>query len=417
VITQRRTRRSRLNPTPQRRDAVRQRDEINALVDILERSRIHGRGGGAFPTATKLRAVASQSATPAVVVNGCEGEPLSRKDRYLLSTSVDTVLDGALAVATALRAAEVVIALDRRFRAQADAVSAAIAARPEFAQRVLSTRLELVPSGYVSGQETALLEALAGRDPKPTLAPPYPFQRGLHGRPTFVSNVETFAQIGRAAAESYDGTRLVTVGGAVTRPGVATITPDTTFAELLRMAGGPSEPITGVLLGGYGGTWTLPLGLGNLRFDELELRERGLTLGAGIAFLLGESACPVAEVAHVTRWMASQSAGQCGPCVRGVGAIAGALTDLTRPGHHTDSHRRIERWTRMISGRGACAHPDGVSRFVTTALEAFPDAFDGHARNGGCERCATARVLPTPRPAARERPRRPSTAAGAGGRP
>jgi NADH:ubiquinone oxidoreductase subunit F (NADH-binding) len=380
-----------------RRDPRHLSSEASALIDTVERARIHGRGGGAYPTATKLRAVATQPAAPAVVVNICEGEPLSLKHRHLLKTSVDTVLDGAFAVATALSARELVVALDAELAAQTETITELLARRERSARGRLSTRVALVPSGYVSGQETALISALSGQQPKPKLVPPYPFQSGLNGRPTFVSNIETFSQIGRAVSGRYHGTRLVTVSGAVKRPGIATVAPQTTCGELLQLIGGPTEQLRGVLLGGYGGSWAHQDQLRDLRLDEFELRGHGLTLGPGIVFMLGESSCAVAEVARVTRWMASQSAGQCGPCVRGVSGIADALMELTAPRVRASSYARIERWSQMIKGRGACAHPDGVSRFVTTALETFSDEFDQHARSGGCELCGASHVLPTPR--------------------
>jgi NADH:ubiquinone oxidoreductase subunit F (NADH-binding) len=380
-----------------RRDRKPLSSEVNTLIDTVERAGIHGRGGGAFPTGSKLRAVASQKAAAAVVVNSCEGEPLSLKHRQLLKSSVDTVLDGAFAVSTALGARELVVALDGELAAQSERISALLAQRERATGGRLSTRVALVPSGYVSGQETALISALEGQQPKPRQVPPYPFQSGLNGRPTFVSNIETFSQIGRALTGSYDGTRLVTVSGAVKRPGITTVKQQMTFGELLEHVDGPTERLRGVLLGGYGGSWAHPAQLRDLRLEEFELRGHGLTLGAGIVFMLGESSCAVAEVARVTRWMASQTAGQCGPCVRGVGAIADALMQLTAPRRGPSGYARIERWSQMIQGRGACAHPDGVSRFVSTALETFSDEFDQHARTGGCERCEASHALPTPR--------------------
>ncbi len=372
------------------------RAELDGLIETLELAGIHGRGGGAFPTGTKIRAVASASGTPSVIVNGSEGEPLSSKDRYLLRSRLDTVLDGALAVATALMASELVIAIHDKLRAEADAVREAVHSRPEFGRRVMSTRVELVPSSYITGQETALIAALSGREPKPTLTPPYPFTHGLHGQPSLICNVETFSQIGRAVQGSYDGTRLVTVSGAVQSPGLVEITPQTTLRSVIETSGGITEPASAVLLGGYGGTWAYADEVMDLPLDEYRLREHGLTLGAGIVFVLGDSRCPVAEVAQVANWMASQSAGQCGPCVHGLGSIAVALGELTRPGGGGSDYRRVERWAEMVKGRGACAHPDGVSRFVSTALEVFVEDFDDHAAHGGCDACVAGSILPTP---------------------
>lgn len=373
------------------------RDRLGLLTDALERADVHGRGGGGFPTATKLRAVAAQRGRPIVVVNAAEGEPLSQKDKYLLANSPDTVLDGARAAAEALSADEIIIALDNGFGVAADALARAVQARRDLNRRGLKTIVQSVPSGYVAGQETALVASLAGGAAKPTLTPPYPFERGLRGRPTLVSNTETYSHIGRVARGTYDGSRLVTVVGAVSEPGLIEITSGTTVTALLQSAGGLTETVHGVLLGGYSGTWARIAEALPLQLDERLLRERHLTLGAGIVFLLGDSACPVTEIARVAKWMAAESAGQCGPCIHGLSAIATALQELTSRGDRFASYRQIRRWSDLVRGRGACAHPDGVARFVTTALDVFAREFDDHALHGACERCAMSAALPTPR--------------------
>ncbi len=373
------------------------RDALEQLTDALVRADVHGRGGAGFPTATKLRAVAAQRGRPIVVVNAAEGEPLSQKDRYLLISRADSVLDGARAAADALGADEIVVGVDELMPVEADAIRRAASARRDLNRRGLSTIVQAVPSGYVTGQETALISALDGGPGKPMLTPPYPFERGLRGRPTLVSNTETYSHIGRVARGSYDGSRLVTVAGAVNQPGLIEITSDTTMTALLQSAGGLAETVHGVLLGGYAGTWAKIADLFPLQLDDRILRERQLTLGAGIVFLLGDSACPVAEVARVAGWMSAQSAGQCGPCVHGLSAIATALRELTTDGDQSATYGQIHRWSAQVQNRGACAHPDGVARFVTTALSVFATEFDDHARHGACERCAVSAALPTPR--------------------
>ena len=372
---------------------------LEGLIDKLERARVHGHGGAYFPTATKLRAVASQHKRPIVVVNGSEGEPLSRKDRFLLGSRTDDVLDGAFTTAAALGADTIVIAIEERRVKTIDAVERALAVRPELdGRRALAVEVVGVPPGFVTGQETALLNYLGGREAKPTTTPPYPFERGLNKRPTLVSNVETFLQIGRVAAGTYDATRYVTVSGAVAKTAVVQVRSTTTVAGAVTAAGGLTDQASAVLLGGYGGTWAPAPEALDLTLDEAALRAQELTLGAGIVYVLGQSQCAVAEVAAITRWMAGQSAGQCGPCVFGLDAIAGALESLCGAGSHDPRAGRggrnplaqVQRWCAMVAKRGGCAHPDGVARFVTSALRAMGPVFLDHAAHGPCDRCHAA---------------------------
>ena len=381
------------------------RGHEHPLISELERAGLYGHGGASFPTASKLRTVAAQRARPVVVVNATEGEPLSDKDRLLMGYLPHLVLDGAVSAALAVGAREITVALDTAATDLARTVERAISERPEIGPRGLSATTALVADGYLSGQDTALLSALSGGSGKPTTTPPYPAQRGLRGKPTFVANAETLAQVGliarygagwfRELGSSRDpGSRLVTITGAVARPGVIEIACGTPLPMLLKAAGGVSGAAQGILLGGYGGVW-VGAGAGELKLGEYSLRKRHATLGPGVVLVLGDDVCAVAEVTRATRWLAAESAGQCGPCIHGLGAIAAALTELCSDGDRSGAYGRLERWCKLITGRGACALPDGAARFVTSALRTFAGQFEDHAQYGRCDLCATSLSLPT----------------------
>ena len=380
------------------------RGREHPLISEVDRAGLYGHGGASFPTATKLRTVAAQRGRPVVVVNATEGEPLSAKDRLLIGYLPHLVLDGAVATALAVGAWDITVALDASATDLARTVNRAISERPEIGPRGLSATTAQVADGYLSGQDTALLSALARGSGKPTTTPPYPAQRGLRGKPTFVANVETLAQVGliarygagwfRELGSSRDpGSRLVTISGAVARPGVIEIACGTPLPMLLRAAGGVRGSVQGILLGGYGGVW-VGAGAGELKLGEWSLRKRHATLGPGIVFVLGDDGCPVAEVARATRWLADESAGQCGPCIHGLGAIATALEELCCEGNRSGAYGRLERWCKLINGRGACALPDGAARFVLSALRTFREDFEDHAQCGACEVCARSFLLP-----------------------
>jgi NADH:ubiquinone oxidoreductase subunit F (NADH-binding) len=106
----------------------------------------------------------------------------------------------------------------------------------------------------------------------------------------------------------------------------------------------------------------------------------------------------VAETARVTSWLAAQSSGQCGPCVHGLQAIAGAIAQLAAGSASAGTGQRIARWSSQASGRGACAHPDGVLSFLTSALDVFAEEFADHARHGPCDACSRPGELPLPMP-------------------
>jgi len=177
-----------------------------ALIEEVERAGLLGRGGAGFPTATKLRAVASGRRTPVVVVNGAESEPASRKDLLLLTTRPHLVLDGALAAAAAVGANRIEIGLDTDEAARA--IETALASRRGVERPGATVRIVRVPRRYLSGEERSLVRAIGGGPAIPALGP-RPFERGVAGRPTLVQNVETLAHLAQIVAFGGDWFREV----------------------------------------------------------------------------------------------------------------------------------------------------------------------------------------------------------------
>jgi NADH:ubiquinone oxidoreductase subunit F (NADH-binding) len=351
------------------------------LISELQASGLRGRGGGAFPCGEKLAAVTAQRGRPVVVVNATEGEPASSKDRALVRLVPHLVLDGAAAAAAAVGAREVVVAVARRAEAERSSLVSALQERNDS----LRWRVAAIADGFVAGEETALLNALAGRPPKPSLKPPYPFECGLGGAPTLVQNAETLAHVALIArfgarwfrslgTESEPGTALVTLSGAVARPGVHEVELGTRVNELIEQAGGATEPIGAFLVGGYFGAWTRDAG---------HPLTAAAGLGAGVVVAFPAAACGVHESARITRYLADESAGQCGPCVHGLAALATGLEQIAH-GRVRDQRDRLARWADQVTARGACRHPDGVARFVMSTLAVFDEELSLHVGKGRC---------------------------------
>jgi NADH:ubiquinone oxidoreductase subunit F (NADH-binding) len=377
-----------------------------ATFSEIERSGLRGKGGARFPTATKLAAVASRRRA-VVVANGSEGEPASLKDIVLMTHAPHLVLDGAELAAEIVGARDVIVCVKRGSPA-IPVLEDAIAERRKYGYERMPVRVAEVPTRYVSGEETALVGWLNGGDAKPAFVPPRPFERGVGGRPTLVQNVETLcdlALIGRYGAAWYrsagtrddPGTTLVTLAGAVTRPGVYEIPLGVRLDAVVRLGGVDPGALSAVLVGGYFGAWLPADRLTDIAVGVESLRRAGGSLGAGIVFAMPRTGtCALADVARATRWLADQNAGQCGPCVNGLDAIARALTVLVSGDRDRRAQQQLERWLSLMEGRGACKHPDGVARFVASSLRVFSEEIDRHRRQGPC-RNGDAPLLPTPR--------------------
>ncbi|HZP73419.1 MAG TPA: NADH-ubiquinone oxidoreductase-F iron-sulfur binding region domain-containing protein [Gaiellaceae bacterium] len=342
------------------------------LIALIERAGLRGRGGAGFPTATKLAAVARRRGA-VVVVNAVEGEPASKKDRSLLRVAPHLVLDGAALAAEAVGATQVIIATST----YGPELTAAIGERTSKRYDSVTFDVEPVEGGFVAGEETAVLSALSGRRANPTLKPPFPAEQGLGGAPTLVQNVETLGHIALIARFGSDwfgrGTALVTLSGSVAQPGVHEIPVGATLAEVITQSGGTTAEVAAYLVGGYFGRW-IPAAAAT----QTQLMPD--ILGAGVIVALPSSTCAAAECARVVQYLAHQSAGQCGPCLHGLAAISDAMHVEQRG----DSRPELKRLGRLVSGRGACRHPDGVVRFVDSALAVFAEEFARHANHRGC---------------------------------
>ena len=373
------------------------------LPGLVEASGLRGLGGAGFPTATKLRAVASQRGRPVVVANATEGEPISGKDKVLVRYLPHLVLDGAVAAAQAVGARDAIVAVSRADREGLDALSSAIAERGGRLDKRVRLRAVAVPDGFVAGEETALIQFLNRGVAKPTFTPPLPFERGVGKAPTLVQNVETLAQLALIARFGSDwfravgtpdepGSALVTISGSVAEPGVYEVSLGTPLRELVAIAGGVTEHVRAFLVGGFFGSWLGEHEAADASLLEADLRPRGARLGARAIVVLPTSACGICETARAMRYLAGSSAGQCGPCVHGLDAIARSFERLAAR-QRLDERKQLARWIAQVQGRGACRHPDGAVGFANSALRVFAREAQLHVR-GRCE--GERRVLPVP---------------------
>jgi NADH:ubiquinone oxidoreductase subunit F (NADH-binding) len=341
-----------------------------------------------------------------VVVNGAEGEPASGKDRVLLARVPHLVLDGALWAAAAVGASRVVVCVDRSHTEALAAVRRAVAER--FSELAgIDLQVAATPSRYVSGESSALVQWLDGGPAVPTLGSAH--DRGVDGRPTLVQNVETLAHLAQIACHGAEwfrsagtaedpGTTLVTVSGAVARPSVVEVAFGTPLADLVVAAGGTTEPVQALLVGGYFGTWVAARPGLAAPYSRAGLGPLGAVPGAGVVVALPVGACGLAETARVLAWFAGEGAGQCGPCVFGLPALAATTAALARGDAGGDDVARLRRWAGDIDGRGACRHPDGAVALLRSALAVFAGDVDRHAAGLPCAGASGPRVLRVPAP-------------------
>lgn len=230
-----------------------------------------------------------------------------------------------------------------------------------------------------------MLELLAGRPNLPVTTSRPSAISGLDGRPTVLSNAETYAQTAVLVRDGIDtycslgtaaepGTRLLTIDGDGDRPTVIEVAHGTRLGPLLAAADADAD--NGLLLGGYHGTWLPPEAVAGLTVSATAMLDAGAAIGAGVMLPLRAGVCPVRRTAVVVGYLSGESANRCGPCKFGLPALAHAVRDLAIGAVRTTE--RVVQLMDAVERRGACHHPDGTTRSVRSLLRAFPQEIDAH---------------------------------------
>jgi NADH:ubiquinone oxidoreductase subunit F (NADH-binding) len=358
------------------------------LIATVGAAGLTGRGGAGFPTARKLAAVA-RGRRPVVVANGAEGEPASTKDRTLLGHAPHLVLDGLQLVAEATNAERVIAYVPA---GAAGRLLDTVARRRSAGWDRLAVEIVVAPDTFIAGEESAVVAAIEGAPALPRDKRRLVVEAGVRGAPTLVQNVETLAHIALIArhgahwfrsqgTSDEPGTFLATVGGAVGAGGVYEAPYGVTLAGLIAAAGGVTAPLQAVLVGGYHGAW-VPADR-DLPISRAALRPYGASPGAGVVIALPAGACGLLESARIASYLAGENAGQCGPCVNGLPRLADTLARLAHGVRDPRLPAEVARLSTLVSGRGACHHPDGTARFIRSSLHAFAAEVDLHLA-GSC---------------------------------
>jgi NADH:ubiquinone oxidoreductase subunit F (NADH-binding) len=377
------------------------RGSAGALIADVRAAGLTGRGGAAFPVHRKLEAVATAGTGRAIVVgNAAEGEPASHKDEALLFLAPHLVLDGLQLAAEAAGASRAILYVrgDLRARIRLDDYQA-----ERDAHGLDRVPVEVIwsPNRFLAGEESALASRISGGPAVPRFTPPRVFERGVDGRPTLVQNVETLAHLALIArfgpgwfralgTPDEPGTMLCTLRQASGSVDVAEAAIGTPLATLLDLSAAGA-----VLVGGYHGAWLPAAHAAGLTLSNAQLRPAGAFTGAGVLAALPADRCGLIESARVARYLALESAGQCGPCRSGLPSIAAAMAELSDPHPHPRVLDDLSRWAGLVEGRGACHHPDGTVRFLRSALGVFGPEIGLH-QQGRCSAATGRPFLPVP---------------------
>jgi NADH-quinone oxidoreductase subunit F len=349
----------------------------DGVVREVTESRLLGRGGAAFPTGVKWKAVAEQQATPHYVVcNADESEPGTFKDRVLMESDPFAVIEAIAIACLATGSSRGFIYVRAEYPLARERLQHAIDASADLLDG-LELELRIGAGAYICGEETALFQSIEGYRGEPRSKPPFPVEVGLFGKPTAVNNVETLLNVlqivGEGAAafaetgtEGSTGTRLFCVSGCVERPGLYELPFGAPLRELLDLAG--AAPPKAVLLGGAAGAFVGP-SLFDLPLTLEDARAAGVTLGSGVVIVYDEHADLVAALLRIAEFFRDESCGQCVPCRVGTVRQEEALHRLASGSDRDDELATLAELAQVMRDASICGLGQTAANAVASAIE------------------------------------------------
>ena len=369
-------------------------DSPEATIANVKESGLRGRGGAYFPAALKWEAARAAAGGPRyLVVNSEEGEPGLFKDRHLMEGVPHRIVEGALIAAYATQASVIYVYINAEADLSARRIERALSdaeALGLMGEDVLSSGwsvravIRRGAGGYVCGEETTLLNTMDGQRREPRLRPPFPTEAGLRGRPTVINNAETLSNLpfilaeGPAAftalgTENASGTKVLSLSGAIARPGLVEIpfgTPLSTVVE--RIGGGMrvGSVLTALGVGGPSSGLLSPISL-DIKIMPGMLHESGVILGAGGLVALDESVGILDAMRALAAYNADESCGKCTPCREGTPRIVEVIDRLARSGASKADVQELTYLAEVVGSASLCGLGQAAGGPITSTLHFF----------------------------------------------
>ena len=396
------------------------------ICDEILASGLRGRGGGGFPTGRKWDLTRKeQSSIKYIICNGDEGDPGAFMDRCLMEGNPHVVLEGMIIAARAVGASEGIVYVRMEYPLAVDRLNKAIDMAREagfLGENIFGSGMNFdisVKEGagaFVCGEETALIASLEGKRGMPTLRPPYPSEKGLHGKPTVINNVETLATVPvimRMGAEEYakfgtessKGTKTFALTGHVANTGLIEVPFGATLREIVGDIGGGVIDETGALvgcdfkavqIGGPSGGCLTQKHL-DMPMDYDSLRDAGAMVGSGGLVVMNQNTCMVKIARFFMQFTQNESCGKCVVCREGTRQMLALLDDIIEGRATLETLQLLEELANVVRIGSLCALGKTAPNPVLSTLEHFREEYlahivDKHCPTGNCDALAAYKI-------------------------
>ena len=379
------------------------------IIDIIDKSKLRGRGGAGFLTNIKWKAlppIETSSRPRYLACNFDEMEPGTFKDRVLIEGDPHQFIEGLIITAFACKLDIGYVFVRGEYYKAAQIIKQAIGeayAAGYLGKNILGSGwgfdlyIHTSAGRYICGEETALLNSLEGKRANPRSKPPYPQSSGLWGKPTIVQNVETLSNIPHIVLKGADwfiglskcsdsGTKLYGASGKINNPGIWELPMGTTIREILDdYAKGMKE--------GYSFRAALPGGSSTKFLDSSQLdlplsfdtlKANNLFFGTGEIIVLDDKTCPVALAHNLMKFYARESCGWCTPCREGIPWINDLLYEIENGRGESEDLELIRSQASYIGPNSFCAFAMGAMLPLQSAMEHFREDFEAHINDKKC---------------------------------
>jgi NADH-quinone oxidoreductase subunit F len=387
------------------RKILEEKIEPAAVVDMVKQSGLRGRGGAGFPTGLKWSFMPKGPGVKYILCNSDESEPGTAKDRDILRFNPHAVIEGMAIACYATGSTAAYNYLRGEFHHEPfehlEEATAEAYKNGWLGKNLLGSGVDidihnvLGAGAYICGEETALMESLEGKKGQPRYKPPFPANFGLYGKPTTINNTETYASVPaiiRNGAEWFlnlgkpnnGGPKVFSVSGHVAKPGNYEIRLGTSFADLLKIAGGVREGHTlKAVIPGGSSMPVLPADtMMSLTMDYDALQKAGSGLGSGAVIVMDETTCMVRACQRIARFYYAESCGQCTPCREGTGWMYRMLTRIVDGQASLDDLQMLRAAAGQIEGHTICAFGEAAAWPVQGFLRHFWNEFEYAIVNG-----------------------------------
>ena len=387
---------------------VMEHSEPEWVIQQIKSSGLRGRGGAGFPTGVKWEMLAKQPGGGGkyLVCNADEGDPGAYMDRSILEGNPQCIIEGMLIGAFATGATDGIIYVRHEYPLAIKHLNVALMQAREhglLGEHILGTSfsfdIQMVQGAgaFVCGEETALIRSIEGQMGEPRQRPPFPIQRGIHGKPTSINNVETWANIPvimERGAEKFSqlgtrnnaGTKIFSLVGKTKNTGLVEVPMGISINEIVYdIGGGPSGigAIKAVQTGGPSGG-CIPASRFDLPIDYDSLAEAGSIMGSGGMIVMDEHTCIVDVARYFMGFLKDESCGKCFTCRKGTQRMYEILDDITQGRGAPEQLDLLEELALVVKDTTMCGLGQTAANPVLSTLRYFRDEYIKHIEKKRC---------------------------------